>query len=105
MSVLDSIVHQPKERDLDKEVAKTSKSGLDGYLGIEHYFKFGVQFTQLIHVDCCNLAPVSYKCRPLSDVYVKHLLKQFARSHSMPVSNATDLMPYDPITKEPLKNR
>ena len=68
--VLESIV-QPQEKDLDKEVKKTSKSGLDGYVGIEHYFKFGVQFTQLISVDQCNLAPDHYKCRPLLDVYVK----------------------------------
>lgn len=101
IAVIDSIV-QPKEKDLDKEVAKTSKSGLDGYVGIEHYFKFGVQFTQLIHVDQCNLAPDAYKCRPLSKAYVKFLLKQFA-GHSRPVSNAADLMPYDPMTKMPLK--
>ena len=44
-------IDQPKEKDLDKQVAKTSKSGLDGYIGIEHYFKFGVQFTPLIPVD------------------------------------------------------
>ncbi|MCO5580900.1 hypothetical protein L7F22_034773 [Adiantum nelumboides] len=41
MKVLASIV-QPKEKDLDKDVKKTNKSGLDGYIGIEHYFKFGV---------------------------------------------------------------
>ena len=45
IAVLESIV-QPQEKDLDKEVKKTSKSGLDGYVGIEHYFKFGVQFTE-----------------------------------------------------------
>ncbi len=101
MAVLDTI-EQPQEKDLDKEVKKTSKSGLDGYVGIEHYFKFGVQFTQLISIDQCNLSPNHYKCRPLSELYVKHLLRQFAK-HSMPVSNAADLMPYDPITKEPLK--
>ncbi len=71
IAVLNSIV-QPDEKDLDK-VAKTSKSGLDGYIGIEHYFKFGAQFTQLILVEQCNLAPDAYKCRPLSDVYVKYL--------------------------------
>ena len=101
MAVLDAI-DEPKEKDLDKQVAKTSKSGLDGYIGIEHYFKFGVQFTQLIPVDQCNLAPNAYKCRALSEVYVKYLLRQFA-GHSRPVSNAADLMPYDPITKIPLK--
>ena len=41
IAVLNSIV-QPNEKDLDKVVAKSSKSGLDGYVGIEHYFKFGV---------------------------------------------------------------
>ena len=90
------------EKDIEKEVKKTSKHGLSGYVGIEHYFKFGVQFTQLISVEQCNLAPDKYKCRPLSSVYVKFLLQQFAK-HSRPVSNAADLMPYDPITKEPLK--
>ncbi|MCO5596626.1 hypothetical protein L7F22_050693 [Adiantum nelumboides] len=101
VKVLASIV-QPEEKDLDKDVKKTNKSGLDGYIGIEHYFKFGVQFTQLINVDQCNLAPDHFKCRPLSGVYVKFLLRQFAK-HSRPVSNAADLMPYDPIKKEPLK--
>ncbi|MCO5563061.1 hypothetical protein L7F22_016697 [Adiantum nelumboides] len=101
VKVLASIV-QPEEKDLDKDVKKTNKSGLDGYIGIEHYFKFGVQFTQLINVDQCNLAPNHFKCRPLSGVYVKFLLRQFAK-HSRPVSNAADLMPYDPIKKEPLK--
>ncbi|MCO5561652.1 hypothetical protein L7F22_015273 [Adiantum nelumboides] len=66
VKVLASIV-QPKEKDLDKDVKKTNKSGLDGYIGIEHYFKFGVQLTQLINVDQCNLAPNHFKCRPLSD--------------------------------------
>ncbi|MCO5586504.1 hypothetical protein L7F22_040444 [Adiantum nelumboides] len=98
MKVLDSIV-QPEEEDLDKDVKKTFKSGLDGYIGIEHYFRFGVQFTQLILVDQCNLAPDYFKCRPLSDVYVKFPLRQFAKN-SRPASNATDLMPYDPIKKE-----
>ncbi|MCO5603473.1 hypothetical protein L7F22_057623 [Adiantum nelumboides] len=93
---------EPEEKDLDKDVKKTNKSGLDGYIGIEHYFKFGVQFTQLINVDQCNLAPDHFKCRPLSGVYVKFLLRQFAK-HSRPVSNAADLMSYDPIKKEPLK--
>ncbi|MCO5566848.1 hypothetical protein L7F22_020530 [Adiantum nelumboides] len=92
----------PEEKDLDKDVKKTNKSGLDGYIGIEHYFKFEVQFTQLINVDQCNLAPDHFKCRPLSGVYVKFLLRQFAK-HSRPVSNAADLMPYDPIKKKPLK--
>ncbi|MCO5584734.1 hypothetical protein L7F22_038666 [Adiantum nelumboides] len=101
VKVLASIV-QPEEKDLDKDVKKTNKSGLDGYIGIEHYFKFGVQFTQLINVDQCNLAPDHFKCRPLSGVYVKFLLRKFAK-HSRPVSNAADLMPYDPIKKEPLK--
>ncbi|MCO5591555.1 hypothetical protein L7F22_045542 [Adiantum nelumboides] len=101
VKVLASIV-QPEEKDLDKDVKKTNKSGLDGYIGIEHYFKFGVQFTQLINVDQCNLAPDHFKCRPLSGVYVKFLLRQFAK-HSRPIFNATDLMPYDPIKKEPLK--
>ncbi|MCO5567930.1 hypothetical protein L7F22_021626, partial [Adiantum nelumboides] len=101
VKVLASIV-QPKEKDLDKDVKKTNKSGLDGYIGIEHYFKFGVQSTQLINVDQCNLALDHFKCRPLSGVYVKFLLRQFAK-HSRPVSNAADLMPYDPIKKEPLK--
>ena len=78
IAVLESIV-QPQEKDLDKEVKKTSKSGLDGYIGIEDYFKFGVQFTQLIYVDQCNLAHEDYKCRPLSEVYVKFLLRQFAK--------------------------
>ena len=55
IAVLNSIV-QPNEKDLDKVVAKSSKSGLDGYVGIEHYFKFGVQYTQLIPVEQCNLA-------------------------------------------------
>ncbi|MCO5550217.1 hypothetical protein L7F22_003699 [Adiantum nelumboides] len=91
-----------EEKDLDKDVKKTNKSGLDGYIGIEHYFKFGVQFTQLINVDQCNLAPDHFKCRPLSGVYVKFLLRQFAK-HSRLVSNAVDLMPYDPINKETLK--
>ncbi|MCO5556895.1 hypothetical protein L7F22_053629 [Adiantum nelumboides] len=75
VKVLASIV-QPEEKDLDKDVKKTNKSGLDGYIGIEHYFKFGVQFTQIINVDQCNLAPDHFK---------------------------SDLMPYDPIKKEPLK--
>ncbi|MCO5546609.1 hypothetical protein L7F22_000039 [Adiantum nelumboides] len=101
VKVLASIV-QPEEKDLDKDVKKTNKSGLDRYIGIEHYFKFGVQFTQLINVDQCNLAPDHFKCRPLLGVYVKFLLRQFAK-HSRPVSNAADLMPYDPIKKEPLK--
>ena len=101
LAMLNSIV-QPNEKDLDKEVAKTSKSGLDGYVGIEDYFKFGTQFTQLIPIEQCNLAPDAYKCRPLSDVYVKYPLRQFAK-HSRPASNAADLMPYDPITKLPLK--
>ncbi|MCO5615124.1 hypothetical protein L7F22_069413 [Adiantum nelumboides] len=101
VKVLASIV-QPEEKDLDKDVKKTFKSGLDGYIGTEHYFKFGVQFTQLISVDQCNLAPDYFKCRPLSGVYVKFLLRQFAK-HSRLVSNAADLMPYDPIKKEPLK--
>ena len=101
VAVIDS-VGQLNEKDMDKQVAKTSKSGLDGYVGIEHYFKFGVQFTQLIPVDQCNLAPDPYKCRPLSDMYVKYLLRQFA-GHSRPVSNAADLMLYDPMTKIPLK--
>ncbi|MCO5581795.1 hypothetical protein L7F22_035684 [Adiantum nelumboides] len=101
LKVLASIV-QPEEKDLDKDVKKTNKSGLDKYIGIEHYFKFGVQFTQLINDDQCNLAPDHFKCRPLSGVYVKLLLRQFAK-HSRPVSNAADLMPYDPIKKEPLK--
>ncbi|MCO5614410.1 hypothetical protein L7F22_068691 [Adiantum nelumboides] len=101
VKVLASIV-QPEEKDLDKDVKKTNKSGLDGYIEIEHYFKVGVQFTQLINVDQCNLAPDHFKYRPLSGVYVKFLLRQFAK-HSRPVSNAADLMPYDPIKKEPLK--
>ncbi|MCO5610290.1 hypothetical protein L7F22_064526 [Adiantum nelumboides] len=101
VKVLASIV-QSEEKDLDKDVKKTNKSGLDGYIGIEHYFKFGVQFTQLINVDQCNLAPDHFKCRPLLGVYVKFLLRQFAK-HSRPVSNAADLMPYDSIKKEPLK--
>ncbi|MCO5574645.1 hypothetical protein L7F22_028434 [Adiantum nelumboides] len=70
VKVLASIV-QPQEKDLDKDVKKTFKSGLDGYIGIEHYFKLGVQFTQLISVDQCNLAHDHFKCRPLSSVYVK----------------------------------
>lgn len=101
-ALLDSI-DQPPEKELDRQVAKTSKSGLDGYLGIEQYFKFGVQFTALICVDYCNLAPDSYKCRPLSDEYVKYLLKTFA-GHSRPCSLAADLMPYDPHTNVPLKS-
>ena len=101
IAVLDAIV-QPEEKYLDKEVAKTSKIGLDGYVGIEHYFKFGVQSTHLISIDQCNIAPKSYKCRPLSYLYVIYLLDQFAK-HSRPVSMAADLMPYDPITKTPLK--
>ncbi len=100
-ALLDSIV-QPSEKELDKEVTKTSKCGLDGYVGIEHYFKFGVQYTSLISVELCNLAPEAYKCRPLSDAYVKYLLKVFA-GHSRPVSIAADLMPYDPLTNMPLK--
>ncbi|MCO5602866.1 hypothetical protein L7F22_057005 [Adiantum nelumboides] len=64
VKVLASIV-QLEEEDLDKDVKKTFKSGLNGYIGIEHYFKFGVQFTQLISVDQCNLAPDHFKCRPL----------------------------------------
>ena len=101
IAVLNSIV-QPNEKDLDKVIAKPSKSGLDVYVGIEHYFQFGVQYTQLIPIEQCNLAPEAYKCRPLSKAYVKYLLKLFA-SHSRPVSNAADLMPYDPITKMPLQ--
>ena len=100
-TLLNSIT-QPSEKDLDKEVAKTSKCGLDGYVGIEHYFKFGVQYTSLISVEQCSLAPEAYKCRPLSDAYVKYLLKVFA-GHSRPVSIAADLMPYDPLTNLPLK--
>ncbi|MCO5569944.1 hypothetical protein L7F22_023658 [Adiantum nelumboides] len=101
VKVLASIV-QPEEKDLDKDVKKTNKSGMDGYIGIEHYFMFGVQFTQLVNVDQCNLAPDHFKCRPLSGVYVKFLLRQFAK-HSRPISNVADLMPYDLIKKEPLK--
>ncbi|MCO5604239.1 hypothetical protein L7F22_058402 [Adiantum nelumboides] len=65
VKVLASIV-QSKEEDLDKDVKKTFKSGLDGYIRLEHYFKFGVQFTQLISVDQCNIAPDHFKCMPLS---------------------------------------
>ena len=101
-AVLDSLV-QPKDKELDRQIAKTSKSGLDGYMGIEEYFIFGVQFTALIPVEQCNLAPLSYKCRPLSDDYVKYLVKQFA-GHSRPNSNAADLMPYDPVTNLPLRS-
>ena len=64
-------IDQPPEKELDRQVAKTLKSSLDGYLGIEQYFKFGVQFTTLICVDQCNLALDSYKCRPLPNEYVK----------------------------------
>ena len=38
--VLNSIV-QHNEKYIDKEVAKVSKSGLDGFVGIEHYFELG----------------------------------------------------------------
>ncbi|MCO5573681.1 hypothetical protein L7F22_027454 [Adiantum nelumboides] len=44
VKVLASIV-QPQEEDLDKDVKKTFKSGLDGYIEVNFYFKFGVQFT------------------------------------------------------------
>ena len=100
IAILNSIL-QPNEKDLNKVVAKTSKKGLDGYVGIELYFNFGVQYTQLIPIDQCNFVQEAYKCRPPSHAYVKYLLKLFA-SHSRPVSNAPDLMPYDPITKMPL---
>ena len=101
-AILDTIV-QPEEDVLDKQIQKNSKNGLDGYMGIEEYFKFGVQFTALIPVEQCEIAPMAYKCRPLSSAYVKYLVKQFA-GHSRPNSNTADLMPYDPKTEEPLRS-
>lgn len=91
-------------KKMQKNFEAKDKRGMGGLVDYARFYPLGLTFTRQVSVLQCDLAPDEYKCRPLSKPTVTQLVQDFGEMPK-PCSFAADLMPYDPITNQPIKRK